>query len=151
MENDDIIKLVRNIFNPLASRLGLQETSEITKHTTMELILRYLKNNIGVQITIDLSDFFIYVLLFKAEGNSIPIRYLNNSERGYFDNSGKRTAVYLQTALNELGIDCTKETKKIQELGGNYLNCFAMANILAQLLENNWLYIQSQLRKLFDS
>ncbi len=140
MEVDEIKQQIRDIFDPLCQSIGLNGPIEVFP-THTEFLLGYTSDNIGVQVTVDLSSFFIFVLFFKPAKGTIPF--------GYQDETGKRQKIYLQEALTEMGIDCYKETKHLQSLGGDYQKCKIMADVLAKLIKTNWQKIYLQLPYLF--
>lgn len=129
MQTSELKENVRDAFDPIARTYGLSGPIETSLATT-EFHLGYSNERLGFEITVDLSDFFIYVLIFKPVGNQAPI--------GYEDESGKRRKLYLQQALKELAIDASKETRALQKLGGDYRNCDKMLAILAPLLWQYW-------------
>ncbi len=136
MENTEIIKQVRDVFDPVAKRLGLRGP-KVSALTNIDLHFAYVGDEIGIKVELDLFNFFVFVLLFRAKGPAIPV--------GYEDASGKRQLWYLQDVLKQLGIDITKEEKELQRLGGDYRNCSAMAEIQARWLVEHWPAIRSQL------
>jgi hypothetical protein len=138
MDISELKQQVRSVFDPLANRLGLIGPTEASIIST-EFDLSYSTQTLGLEITVDMSDFFIYALIYRPQGIFPPI--------GYDDEQGKRHKLYLQQALKELGIDTTRETRALQKLSGNIQNRYEMAGILAQLLERNWpLLLSNQAR-----
>ena len=140
MEIIDIKKQIRQVFDPLANRLSLRGPIEMSLGAT-DLHFGYLTEAIGVEITVDMSDFFVYALIFRPEENTIPI--------GYNDSNGVRQKLYLQQALKELGIDVNKETLALQRLGGDWRNCDRMIEILAKLVDENWTQISLNPKRFF--
>ncbi|HQF10138.1 MAG TPA: hypothetical protein PLM53_17640 [Spirochaetota bacterium] len=141
MENIEITKIVKDIFEPIILNFGFKEIPPIQYHNS-ELGWGYLSGEFGIEIRIDLNYFFIFIMLFKTKDKKIPI--------GYKDDLGKTHKLYLQDALKKVGIDNKKEIKDLQRLGGNYKNCYEMAVILSQLLKNNWSTIQSNMNNIFS-
>ena len=131
MEVAQIKLLIRNIFDPLASRLGLDGPIELTL-TPSDVHLGYtnLGKEIGLEITVEVIDFFIYALIFRPSGDGLPV--------GYSDENGKRQKLYIQQALKELSIDISQETRELQTLAGDYRNCQILAEKLAGLVEHYW-------------
>lgn len=135
MKVEEIKKQIRDIFNPLAAKIGLIGPDEYVLSNT-QLSFAYSCDKIGLELSIDLSDFFIYALLYKPSHEGIP--------KGYFDKKGVRQKLYFQEALKEISIDCIQETKELQKLGGNYKNCAEMALKLSNLIGQHWAIINSQ-------
>jgi len=135
VEIEDIKRQIRDVFDPLAKNLGLQGPYESTLSHT-QLSIAYCNDSIGIELSIDLSDFFIYALLYKPVGDQVPI--------GYQDRSGCRHKLYLQEALKELSIEFSKETKMLQKLGGNYKNCGEMALALSSFIGKHWESVNAQ-------
>ena len=129
MEVSNIKQQVRDVFDPLAIRLGLNVFVELSQ-TSTNFHLGYANQRIGLEIEVEMLDFFIYGLLFRPCGSVLPI--------GYTDSDGKRQKLYVQQALKELSINTNQETHTIQKLGGDYRNCREMAEILARLIEQHW-------------
>lgn len=141
MENIEIVKQIKDVFDPIAKKLGMSELKTL-QHTNTELSFGYLATDIGLEISIDLNYFFIFALIFKANSGEIPV--------GYEDKIGNLQKIYIQNALKKIGIDNSNETKELQKLGGNYLNCSAMVKILSKLFENNWSAIKSKADIIFS-
>ncbi len=132
MEIGDIEQQVKIVLDPMASRLGLRgPIRRVFTHTSLSIA--YMSSDLGVEINIDLSDFFLYALLFKATGQEIPA--------GYEDENGRQQKVYLQHALERLGCDVTGATQALQKLAGDHRNCESMARIISDMLEPNWLLL----------
>jgi hypothetical protein len=129
MEITDIKQQVKEVFDPLAIRLGLNGPIELSL-TPTNFHLGYTSHTIGLEIEVEMIDFFVYALLFRPNGNEIPL--------GYDDENGKRQKLYIQQALKELSIDVNRETHSIQKLGGDYRNCPQMAERLARLVGQYW-------------
>ena len=141
MEITDIKKQIRQVFDPLANRLSLRGPIEMSLGS-MDFHFGYLTEAIGIEIRVDMSDFFVYALVFRPEDNAIPI--------GYEDGNGVRQKLYLQKALKELGIDVNKETLALQRLGGDWRNCNKMTEILAKLVDEYWTQISMNSKRLFS-
>lgn len=139
MEVSELKQDVRNVFDPLAIRLNLSGLGEASS-TTTEFSLGYVAQNLGVQITVDMSDFFIYALLFRPTGDTIPV--------GYTDASRKPQKLYLQQALKSLSVGTEQETRALRKLAGNHSNCTAMATIIAELIERHWTILLANAEKL---
>jgi hypothetical protein len=135
MEVEEIKKQILDIFNPIFSKIGLIGPNEINLSNT-QFSFTYSNDKIGLELSVDISDFFIYALLYKPSEEGVP--------RDYFDRNGVRKKLYLQEALKLLSIDCSMETMKLQKLGGNYKNCSEMSSMLADLIDKNWAIINSQ-------
>ena len=142
MEISELKKQIREIFDPLAARLGLKGPVEFSLSSS-DFHFGYSTEAIGVELTVDMSDFFIYALIYKPTGNCIPI--------GYNDQTGRRQKLYLQEALKDLSIQTNKETEALQKLAGDYLNCLKMTGILARLLEQNWPQLSSNSQRWFKT
>jgi hypothetical protein len=141
MEIGDIEQQVKMVLDPMASRLGLRgPIRRVFTHTSLSIA--YMSGDLGVEINIDLSDFFLFALLFKATGQEIPV--------GYEDENGRRQKVYLQHALERLGRDVTGATKVLQKLAGDYRNCESMARIISDLLEPNWPLLTRESHAIFS-
>jgi hypothetical protein len=95
----------------------------------------------GVEVVVDMAQFFIHVLVFRPIDGQIPC--------GFADSDGNIHALYLQNALKALSISTEQETQVLRKLGGDHMNCTAMATILAGLLERYWPMILANNEKLF--
>ncbi|WP_281184373.1 hypothetical protein [Trichlorobacter lovleyi] len=140
MEIVDIKQKVNKVFSPVMQKLGLHNFCESDRTTTL-FSLAYFSEEVGLELSVDLSDFYIYVLLFKPDGKNIPI--------GYTDSAGHRQKIYLQEALKILSIDIESINKKLQKLGGNYQNCSEMLAILKVVVEENWELLVSERNRWF--
>ncbi|HEY9161832.1 MAG TPA: hypothetical protein VIS94_12220 [Desulfomonilia bacterium] len=129
MESSEILNQVRVVFDPLAKSLGLQGPIVMALGYTT-ILVGYHNNAVGLEIEIDLSDFFLFALIYRSKENKIPI--------GYNDDKGLRQKIFIQDALKMLSIDIAKETKTLQKLGGDYHNCTQMAEILAKIISQYW-------------
>ena len=89
-----------------------------------------MSKDIGLELNVDLADFFIYALLFRPAKGGIAV--------GYYDVSGRRQQIYVQEALSKMGIDVQDITKKLQQMGGDYRNCHDMLDLLKHMIESNW-------------
>jgi hypothetical protein len=140
METRDIKRQIRNVFDPLAQKFGLLGFCESNLSNT-GFSIAYFCCEMGLELNVDLSDFFIYALLYKPSGQEIPV--------GYEDASGNRQKIYLQEALKELAIDVGKAKRRLQQLGGDYQNCSEMLTILQRLVEENWHQLISERHRWF--
>ena len=138
MEVAELKQEVRAVFDPLAIRFSLSGPTEASLATT-EFSFGYVAHDLGIQIAVDMCDFFIYVLLFRPVGAEIPL--------GYTDANGRTQKLYLQQALKSLSINTEQETQALRKLAGNHLNCTAMATILARLLERHWPMLLANVEK----
>jgi hypothetical protein len=129
MEIQNIREQVREVFDPLTKRLGLNGPIQ-SSQTSSSFHLGYTSKTIGLEIEVETLDFFIYALLYRPSGDILPV--------GYNDKTGKRQKLYIQQALKELAIDVSQETCVIQKLGGDYHNCRKVAEMLARLIEQHW-------------
>ena len=141
MEIRDIKTAIRLRFDPLAHSLGLKGPNERV-HNNVSFSFGYFADDIGLELRIELSDFFIYALIFKAEQGEIP--------SGYKNNLGERQKLYFQEALKELSLGGEMETKELQRLGGDHRNCEEMASKLAGLIKDKWASIYAQKKRLFS-
>jgi hypothetical protein len=141
MEVSELKQEIRNVFDPLANKLGLTGPVDMSLAST-DFNLSYSTQEIGLELTVDMGDFFIYALIFRPEGSAPPI--------GYHDENGRRQKMYLQNALEELKIDVSIETRALQKLGGNFENCDEMTRILARLVQQYWLQISSNTERWFS-
>jgi hypothetical protein len=140
MTTDEIKIQINDIFSPLAQKLGLLGYTENDRSNTT-FSIAYISAAIGIELNVDLSDFFIYALLFKPEGKTIPV--------GYESESGGRQKIYIQEALKVLSVDARSETQALQSLAGNYHNCAEILEILKNLIEKNWNTLISEHDRLF--
>jgi hypothetical protein len=141
VDTKDIISLVEGVFDPVASRLNLTGPIEQSISNT-ECSIAYMSADLGLEIQIDLGDFFLYSLLFRPTGKEIPT--------GYDNNAGQRRKIYVQHALESLGLNPSGATKSLQELGGKVANCEAMAKIIAGFVESNWSELERHKSLLFS-
>jgi hypothetical protein len=141
MEISDIVKLVRNEFDPVASKLGLG--GPLVDDSGRELSLAYFGEGIGLEIAVDMYEFFVFALVFRANGHSVP--------RGYEDDKGKRQKFYVQEVLSKLGLSNEGIDGRLQRMRGKWSNCTAMASALAELVEKNWSQIAKHGALLFPN
>lgn len=141
MELEEIKQQIKDVFDPLSIRIGLFEIMDSALSYT-QFSLFYFNDKIGIELSVDLIDFFIYALLFKPKEHKAPI--------GYQNKYGQRQKIYFQEALKKLSINCEKETKKLQRLGGNFKNCAEMALELSNLIDKYWPIIYSNHTKWFE-
>jgi len=142
MEIDEIKSILRSKFDPIAMRIGLEGPyEEVYGHSSFSF--GYFSRDLGLEVRVDMSDFFIYVLVFRTQQNNIPI--------GYKDQAGHRQKLYFQEALKELSLGGQTETKELKRLGGDYRNCEKMASLLATLVEEKWSLVASQKSILFPT
>jgi hypothetical protein len=126
---EDMIKLVRHVFDPLSEKLGLRGPTAKTQNISFSL--GYFGNKVGFEIQVDLLPFLVMLLPFRMTGeDKVPI--------GYTDGDGLQQKRYLQEVLARLRIPYDREDKYLREMSGKWDNCEAMANILAKLLEQHW-------------
>ncbi len=118
METTELIRQVRHIFDPLSEKLEFGEPLEDRQNNT-SFSVAYPGTEVGLQLFIDVSDFFIYALLFKPSVTGLPI--------GYRDDQGTRQKLYLQEALSELSIDGKAETLALQKLWGRIVKLLALS------------------------
>jgi len=122
VEVQDIRTQIHAVLDPLFKRLGLLECFEYRQAETVFSIL-FQSKDIGLEVNVDLADFFIYTLLFKPKGSEIP---------DYEDE------IYVQEALDQIGVDIKAVTQKLQQLGGDYRNCSKMLAIIKEIIEAHW-------------
>lgn len=140
MTTDEIKIQIRDAFDPLAQKFGLSEYSEC-EQSNAAFSIAYMSDVIGIELNVDLSDFFIYALIFKSMGKIIPV--------GYEAELGCRQKIYIQEALKELAVDVGSTTKALQQLGGDYRNCAEMLEILKDIVEENWQLLVSEHHRWF--
>lgn len=138
MEVAELKRAVRAVFDPVATRLNLSGPVESSLATT-EFSLSYMTHNLGIQVAVDMSQFFIHVLLFRHANNEMPV--------GYTGPDGSIQKIYLQQALKKLSIGTEQETQALRKCAGNHRNCTSMAKILADLLERHWLVLSDNVQK----
>ena len=129
MEVQDIKQQIREVFDPIVFGFGLTRTMEPSL-TTTSFSLGYADKTLGLEIEVEMIEFFMFALLFRPRVESLPA--------GEFDEHARRQKMYLQQAMNELSIDVSSETKALQKLRGDYRNCRNMAQILARLISDHW-------------
>jgi len=126
---DELAKVVQSEFDSVAQNLNLK--GPVLEKENMYFTLGYFGNSLGLQVSVDLSPFFVFALVFRdASGSSIPV--------GYVDNAGARQKRYIQDAMEILGLPYEKEDAELKRLGGDWKNSEAMVSILAQLLRRSW-------------
>lgn len=143
MEMSAIQEAIREVFDPVAARLGFVGPEDVSV-VSYELNLAYRGQTIGLQLDVTFGPFFIFVLLCRlTPGKDFPV--------GYDDESGRRQKVHLQHALEELSVDVAKERRELRRLARarDSRNCREMAGILARLLEDNWPRILGDLGVIF--
>lgn len=140
MEVAELKRAVRAVFDPVATRLNLSGPVESSLATT-EFSLGYMAHNLGIQIAVDMGQFFIHVLLFRPANDEIPV--------GYTGPDGNIQKIYLQQALKKLSINTEQETQTLRKCAGNHMNCTSMAKILADLLERHWPILSDNAEKWF--
>lgn len=141
MTTEDIIQTVLENFDFLIRELDFGNP-DITRHN-ISFSIAYIRDDLGVEIQVELSQFFIFVLLFKPCGNKVPI--------GYKDSLGITQKRYLQEILLQLSVITSLEIKEIQQLGKDYRNCDALASKLSNLLRKNWENIMVHKEHLFPN
>ncbi len=108
----------------------------------MSFSLGYFGDDLGLEVLVDMSDFFIYALVFRNRINEIPV--------GYVDEHGHRQEIYIQEASKDLRNFDDTISKQIQRLGGNYKNCRLMAALLAKLIEQGWPLIATHFERIIS-
>jgi hypothetical protein len=128
MEISELRRNIKSKFDLIASKNGAEdiEGKQISKNI---IKFGYIIKGCGIEIQIELDDFFIFLLFFRVNGKEIPL--------GYEDQGGRPQKMYIHQVLNKLGVDHKTETKEMQKLRGDDINWEAMANILVKLLEDN--------------
>ena len=135
MDTLGIQREVRAVFDPVAKQLGLRGPI-VSPTTQTDFRLTYSGDEIGVEADVELTEFGIYVMLFRAKGRPLPVNYT--------DEAGRRQLWYLEEVLKHLGIDVSQETKELQGLARDYHNCTRMAELEASLLVEHWAAITSK-------
>lgn len=120
---------------PLADRLGLHTLLESKRSHTV-FSIAFASEDLGLELNVDLADFFIYALLFKPSGGEVPV--------GNQDASGNRQKIYVQEALKQLGVDISGATQKLQQLGGDHRNCSEMLALIRELVEDHWAVLEAE-------
>ncbi len=139
MTTEDVINTVLENFDFLIRELDFGNP-DITRHNTY-FSIAYIRDDLGIEIQVELMQFFIYVLLFKPCENKASIAYK--------DSLGITQKRHLQEILLQLSVITSPEIKEIQQLGENYRNCDALASKLSNLLRKNWENIMTHKKHLF--
>ncbi len=137
---DDFITAVRGKFDGLASRLGLHGPTVLRKN--MYFQLGYFGDVLGLEILVEFDHFFIFAMPFRIRNkDEIPV--------GLVDEEGAPRKMYVQEALEKLGIAHGTEDEELRRLGGDVRHCEAMALILSGLVERAWNPICEHAQELF--
>ncbi len=142
MDVEQAVQIAGSVFDPLAQRLRLRGPHR-TSYSHSVVSLSYQTEGIGLEIEIDMFSFFMFVLLFRPQGDAPPV--------GYRDDRGRRQTLYLQEALRELGIDTAQEDDLLRQLKGNAGHCEAMATTLAAMVERTWEAVSASPSRWFGS
>jgi hypothetical protein len=137
---EDIKKEIVSNFGFLSQDFRLYGPQIIDFNTSFSV--GYFAKDIGVEIQVDLPNFFIYILIFLNSDNTIPF--------GYTSFTGKRQKRHLQHILKKLNIIDNVCIKDITILGGDYRNYSLLSKKLSRLLRDNWPVILAKGKTLFD-
>jgi hypothetical protein len=137
---DDMVVIVRKGFDPLAQRLGLWGPTVVLKNTYFQL--GYFGDTTGLEVLVEFDHFFVLAMPFRVTKQ----RALPNAFVGA---DGHAQQMYLQEALEKLGIPHEPESVELKRLGGDYRNCEAMTAVLVSLVERTWTAIQQGTDRLF--
>lgn len=136
----DIKSQIHELFDPLAEKLGLHTFFESEQSQTV-FSIAFASDDLGLELNVDLADFFVYAMLFRPVGTVLPI--------GYQDSFGNRQKLYVQEALKELGVEIGDTTHRLQQLGGDRRNCSGMLVIIKEMVEVNWSALKADRARLF--
>ena len=125
----DIMTQIHKVFDPLAQKLGLLRCLERRSSETV-FSIAFQADDIGLELNVDLADFFVYALLYKPSGDEIPV--------GYEDRTGGTQKIYVQEALKQLDIKVAETTRVLQKMGGDYHNCSEMLASIKDMVELHW-------------
>jgi len=137
---DEVIERVRRHFDDVALGLGLR--GPLLKRANTYFDLAYFHGEIGLEVLVELADFFIYALVFRSSSDGVvPAEYT--------DDGGRRQKMHVQHVLDHLGIPHDEEDARLKRLGGSYRNCDEMARCVADLVERAWPHLAARSEQLF--
>jgi hypothetical protein len=137
---DDVIDDVRGQCDAVLHRLGL--AGPTVNQANTYFILGYFGDAVGLEILVEFDYFFVYFLPFRQQVEGVvPV--------GYRDPSDQIQKMYLQEAMEKLGLSDDKEIADLKRLGGDYRHCAAMLTILLQLTQTAWPMIVERNEHLF--
>lgn len=140
MEVDELKQSIQDVFNPIANYFGLKGPIDTAK-SNVSFSFAYESSSIGIEVDVEMIQFFIFVSLYCPVDGRLPKTYINSS--------GTKQRLHLQEALKILAINVDEDTQRLKNLGGKYQNSKEMALIQAQLLQKYWKQISSNTEKLF--
>lgn len=140
-EIHNIRSQIVELFGPLAKTLGLHTYMERKLSNTV-FSIGYASGKLGIELNVDLADFFIYAILFKPAENEIPV--------SPHDSAGNKQKIYVQEALKELGVEISMPTQRLQQLGGDYRNCHEMLVVINDMIENYWENLETEQNRWFS-
>jgi hypothetical protein len=124
---DEFVDLVRTRFDPSMIRLGLNGPVVTRKNTYF--YLDYFGAQIGLEVLVEFDYFFVFAVVFRHGGSrTVP-------EKVEF---GKQRLMYLQAALEQIGVRNADTDEQLKALGGDYRNCDAMCSLLVGMNEKSW-------------
>jgi hypothetical protein len=118
------------------------EVAAPPERVTRESIFYYRAiGGVGIEITVDWSANLVYTLIWQPTGSTIPI--------GYKNDQGVEVKMFLQVALQRLGIDISTFKAANSKLGGKKENIPRLIDLAIQLLFENLDTLNSNVNKLF--
>jgi len=141
MDKSELKSKVRAVFDAVAHELCLVSRREQDVSNTV-FEIQYFSPDVGIEVSVDMADFFIYLLIGKPDVQGLPA--------SYYDDRGCRCKLYVQEALKMLGVDVRTVTRQLHLLGGDVGNCDEMLQVLRGLLKSNWSLLIRHVDRWFD-
>jgi hypothetical protein len=138
---EDLKKIVRDQFDPVAQEFNLRGPTEV--NDPFFISYYYFGDDVGLKVNVDMPDVAIFALVFRNKNDNADLGF------GYFDDRGRRKLMYIDAALKELGLSDGGVTQQVRSLMRDHRNYPRMAEKLARLVRDNWRSIASQHEKLF--
>ncbi len=137
MENHEICDKVKAIFDPAAMKLKLGRGTRTTRHAGYSI--SYPGEPYGLEIEIDLMDFFIMPLVYhcnQTRQQALPT---------YRDpDTQKRHKDFLERIAERIELNMKNDFEKIRQMKGDHLQCEQISLELARLIESCWHVIASK-------
>ncbi len=136
----EVVLVVRAVFDPLAEELALRGPELKMSNTRFRLF--YLGELIGLEIAVEVSEFYIFALPFRVTADG-------GAPRGFIDFASSSPILYLHQVLDRLNLPYETERMQLRRLRGDCRNASRFATILANLVRRSWPKIVENGRILF--
>ena len=132
MEVTELKNKIIDLVDPVFRGLGLSGPFEYSIAST-DLHLAYMSDDVGLEIIIEMADFFVFAMIFHPKEKTVPI--------GYHDESGRRQKLYLQQALNKLSANGSSYNEQMSAFRVDSKNYKEFISLVINIIEQNWLAI----------